>query len=56
MVENWLWEQIDLKLNLRECEILINKDIELINFVILITKWYINSQRNEDKPLFFMNE
>ena len=59
-VETWLYKQIDLKLNLRECEILfgipnaINEDLELINFVIIITKWYINSQRNEDKPLFFI--
>ena len=58
-LENWLYENIDIKLNLRECEILfgipnaVNKEIELINFVIIITKWYINTQRSNDRPLFF---
>ena len=47
-VENWLYKEIDLKLNLCECEILfgipnsINEDLDLIKFVIIIiTKWYI---------------
>ena len=57
-LENWLYDQIEIQLNLRECEILfgipnaVNEDIEQINFVIIITKWYINSQRSNDKPLF----
>ena len=50
-LELWLYNQIKVKLNLKECEILfgipnaINADIELINFVIIITNWYINAQR-----------
>ena len=59
-LELWLYNQIEIKLNLKECEILfgipnaINADIELINFVIIITKWYINAQRTEEKAMFFI--
>ena len=59
-LDNWLYEHIDIQLNLQESEILfgipnaINKDIELINFVIIITKWYINTQRSNDKPIYFL--
>ena len=28
--------------------------LDLINFVILMTKWYINKQRSEDKELYFI--
>ena len=58
-VENWLFGCIEIKLNLRECEILFgipnasDKYLELINFVIIMTKWYINNQRSENKLLYF---
>ena len=50
-LENWLLTNIHLKLNLKECEIIFGfpntptAHLELINFVILMTKWYINKQR-----------
>ena len=59
-LEIWLYDQIEIKLNLRECEVLfgiphaIHEDLELINFVIILTKWYINKQRSDEKPLFFL--
>ena len=56
-MENWLYDRIEIKLNLCECELLfgipnaVNDDIALLHFVIIITKWYINCQRYNDKPL-----
>ena len=47
-------------LNLKECEILFgipiaqNEHLELINFVIIMTKWYINNRRSDNKPLYFI--
>ena len=58
-LELWLYIQIKIKLKLKECEIVfgipnaINTDIELINFVILITKWYLNVQHTEKKAMFY---
>ena len=59
-LENWLLKNIQLKLNLKECEILFGiphtptAHLELINFVILMTKWYINKQRSDNKELYFI--
>ena len=59
-VENWLLDCIEIKLNLKECEILFgipnaqNEHLELINFVIIMTKWYINNRRSDNKPLYFI--
>ena len=59
-LENWLFQIIEIKLNLKECEILFgiphacNEHLELINFVIIMTKWYINKQRSECNPLYFI--
>ena len=59
-LENWLLDCIEIKLNLKECEILFgipnapNEHLELINFVIIMTKWYINNRRSENKPLYFI--
>ena len=52
---NWKkksYDHIEINLNIHECEILFaipsaaNEDIELINFVVIITKWYIIKQRS----------
>ena len=43
------------------CEVLfgiphaIHEDLELITFVIILSKWYINKQGSDEKPLFFLN-
>ena len=59
-LEIWIFQQLEVKLNLRECEVLFglpnatNDHIEPINFLIIITKWYINVQLSLDKKLFFI--
>ena len=59
-VETWIFQQLEVKLNLKECEVLfglpnaINDHIEPIIFLIIITKWYINKQRSLDKKLYFI--
>lgn len=48
-METWLHNQIDIKFNLTVCKVLFcipfstNEYIQLINFVIILSKWYINS-------------
>ena len=59
-LETWIYQQLEVKLNLKECEVLFglpnvtNNHIEPINFLIILTKWYINVQRSSDKQLFFI--
>ena len=59
-LEDWLFNQIKLKLNLKECEILFgipntgDEYLDIIHFMIILTQWYINAQRSEEKPLFFL--
>ena len=59
-LEGWIYQHLEIKLNLRECEVLFglpntkNDHIEPINFLIILTKWYINSQRSLDKQLYFI--
>ena len=59
-VESWIKSQLEIKFTLTECEILfgipLNNSVELkiINFVILITKWYINNCKCMGKELFFI--
>ena len=31
-----------------------NEYIELINFIIILAKWYINSQKSKEKPLYLI--
>ena len=55
-LENWLLECIEIKLNPKECEIMVGlpnaPNEHLDQFSIIMTKWYINNQRSENKPLY----
>ena len=59
-LETWLYNHFEIKLNLTVCEVLfglpyaINEYIELINFVIILCKWYINSKKVNNEPLYFI--
>ena len=59
-LEDWLFNHIEIRLNLKECEILFgipnatNEYLELINYMIIVTKWYINSKRSKEEPLYFL--
>ena len=51
-LEKWIYQQLEVKLHLKKCEVLfglpnaINDPIEPINFLIIITKWYINVRKS----------
>lgn len=59
-LEKWIYTNINIKFNLTECEIIFGlpfckeSDIDLMNFLLIITKWYINSVKSNDKPLYFL--
>ena len=59
-MEGWIHQHLEIKLNIREYEVLFgltntkNDHIEPINVIIIIKKWYINSQRSLDKQLYFI--
>lgn len=54
-----LYNHIEIRLNVKECEIpfdipnATNEYLELINFEIILTKWYINAHRSKEEPLYF---
>lgn len=60
-VTEWLYENLKIKINLTECEILFgipfHKDnkLKIINFVVLLGKWFINKTRTADIPIYFIN-
>ena len=59
-LKRWLFSNINIKFMFTECEIIFSlpfikeAETELINFVIIITKWYINNAKSNDKPLYFI--
>ena len=59
-LEIWIYNQFELKLNLTVCEVLFgipfisNEYIEVINFIIILAKWYINSRKSKEKPLYLI--
>ena len=60
-VAGWLTDNIDIHFNFTICEIIFgipsneNPDIDVINFLIIMGKWYINKAKSEKEPLYFLN-
>ena len=54
-------DNLEISFPLTICEVLFgipisnNIDIEIINFLISIGKWFINQMRNNEWPLYFIN-
>ena len=59
-VQKWIKDNLDTSLKLTVCEIIFgicienNKSIDMINFIILIGKNFINKSRNNRDPLYFI--
>ena len=59
-LENWTRNNLEVSFPFTICEIIfgihISKDcdIDIMNYLILIGKWYINSMRNNETELFFI--
>ena len=60
-LEEWITQNLDINFPLTECEILFgipnNNDIkiQIINFLILLTKWFINHKKTQEKELYFID-
>ena len=52
---------MNLGIELTVCEVLFgipsnnNPDLKIINFLILIGKWYLNNSKTQNKPIFFFD-
>ena len=59
-LQNWIKNNLDISFPLTICEVLFgipifnDPNIQIINFLIIITKWYINQCRTKGKNIFFI--
>ena len=57
LVSKWTKENVDTSFNLTICEVMYgipidhNQTIKVINFMIILDKWFINNSKNLDKPV-----
>ena len=60
-LQNWLKHNLSINFPLTVCEVIFgipnsnDSKIKLINFLIIITKWYLNKTKVESKPIFFIS-
>lgn len=58
-VRRWIKNNLNTYFRLSECEIIFGltandtDDMRAINFIILLTKWYINKQRSQNLEMYF---
>ena len=59
-LENWVFNQFGLNIKLTVCEILfglphaVDNYIELLNFLIILGKTYINHSKTTEQPIYFI--
>ena len=59
-IQDWLYNSIEISFKFTICEIIFglpnnSDDLKIINYVILIAKWYINQCKSADRSIFFIN-
>ena len=60
-IENFVENFLEIKFPLTVCAILFGipntneTEIKIINFLIIITKWYINKNKTENRELYFLS-
>ena len=60
-LKSWTISNLNLGIELTVCEVLFgipsnnNPDLKIINFLILIGKWYLNNSKTQNKPIFFFD-
>jgi len=58
-LENWIYMNLECTFPLTICEVIFgiaiknNIDIDIIHFMVLINKWYINKAKTDEQPLYF---
>ena len=59
-LEKWIADNLETKFKLTECEVIFgiplynDQHIFLFNFLIIITKWFINKKKSLNEPLYFI--
>ena len=59
-LEEWIFQNLEVKFSLTECKILFdipdnNNDIlNIVNFLALLTKWFMNNSTQE-KEIYFID-
>ena len=59
-LQEWMADSLEVSIRLTICEVLFgipipdNPDIEVINYIVLIGKWYINRNRSNNEGLFML--
>ena len=59
-LQEWMNDNLEVSINLTVCEVLFgipipnNPDIEAINYITLIGKWYINRNRSNEEALYML--
>ena len=59
--EEWVYNQLDVKFSFTECEIIFgitqysNALLEVINYVLILGKWYINNKKSNEQSLIFID-
>ena len=61
-VQIWMRDNLEVSFPLTVCEVLFginmnsgDQNIKVINFIILLGKWYINNTKQNEKPLYFFD-
>ena len=59
-LKTWMGSNLNFGIELAVCEVIFglpsynNPDFKLINFLILIGKWFLNNSKTQGKPIFFL--
>ena len=59
-IQSWIKNVLEIDIEFTICEVIfgipLNNDpyIHLINYIILVAKWYINKNKEQLKPLYFI--
>ena len=60
-LQEWMRDNLEVSFPLTVCEVLFginlisDPNVKVMNFIILLGKWYINNTKQNEKPLYFIN-
>ena len=55
-ISNKFWNQVkSWMINNLDLPTYKNPDLKIINFIVLIGKWYLNNSKTQNKPIYFFD-
>ena len=60
-LRKWLDNNLEINMHFTECEVVFglpysnSVEVKIMNYLIILLKWFINNTKNEEKPLYFVN-